>query len=87
MDGSRVTSYLTCGARTGLGTFERLSDFYTGIYKNDKSEGIGIYQLNKKVPIMSDDQVESKFIDARYNSFTQRYIGEWHDGCFDGWGI
>lgn len=87
MDGSRVTSYLTCGARTGLGTFERLSDFYTGIYKNDKSEGIGIYQLNKKVPIMSDDQVESKYIDARYNSFTQRYIGEWHDGCFDGWGI
>lgn len=43
IESSRVTSYLTSGSRTGLGTFERLTDFYTGIYKNDKSEGFGFY--------------------------------------------
>ena len=97
-DGSRVTSYLTRGCRNGLGTFERLTDFYTGLYKNDKSEGIGIYQLNRRVPLLlsgmdsnhnmapstSDD---SALIEARFNSYNQRYVGEWHDGCYDGWGI
>jgi len=87
MDGSRVTSYLSSGARIGLGTFERQTDFYTGLYNNDKSEGVGIYQLNRNVPVVSGDQLENELVDSRHNHFAERYVGQWHDGCYEGWGI
>jgi hypothetical protein len=71
IDNSQYAGYFKDGARGGIGFHEKDKNVYLGWYDDDESHDFGIYQIK----------------DIKSGQIKERYIGEWKNGSYNGWGI